>query len=241
MAIRQKGISGFTLIELLVVIAIIAVLIALLLPSLAAARESARMISCGANLKQFGLAHMYYVEDNNKTYVYGAAFGGADGIVWFMPGLSKYMPLSVKGMSPNPYLCPTDKSPMVYGPMYPDCSVPGQYLQPGGRVFCELSYGASAHICPWLQASGDQGKWWQYVRQEQVIEPAITLLMMDAGHPYPHDNPYISFRHRNGNAANILYVDGHVRAYNPPLPEYWGINLSDFRWEPYDGWWSRTQ
>jgi prepilin-type N-terminal cleavage/methylation domain-containing protein len=96
---------GFTLVELLVVIAMIGVLVALLLPAVQAARESARRAKCQNNLRQAALAlHMYY--DNHQHFPAGYILGGRSGDVsnysWSAMILSYLeQPAIVNGLAPN--------------------------------------------------------------------------------------------------------------------------------------------
>ncbi len=69
--------NGFTLIELLVVISIIALLIALLLPALASAREAGRTVQCLSNERQLGIAVAAYVGDNKGWYPAPSILEGA--------------------------------------------------------------------------------------------------------------------------------------------------------------------
>jgi prepilin-type N-terminal cleavage/methylation domain-containing protein len=62
---------GFTLVELLVVIGIIALLVAILLPSLGRAREQARQTACLSNLRQLGMMYQLYANDNHDQIPLG--------------------------------------------------------------------------------------------------------------------------------------------------------------------------
>src|SRR6188768_703565 len=68
--------SGFTLVELLVVIGIIAILISLLLPSLARARKAAQTVACAANLRSILQATHIFASQNNGLLP-GTAYSSA--------------------------------------------------------------------------------------------------------------------------------------------------------------------
>jgi len=70
---------AFTLIELLVVIAIIAVLMAILMPSLNIAREQARSINCRSNVRSLTLAWLIYKDDNDAKLVNANTPKGSPG------------------------------------------------------------------------------------------------------------------------------------------------------------------
>jgi len=74
---------AFTLIELLVVIAIIAVLIGLLVPSLAGARRAARITACGGRLQQIGVGVALYLNqfDNTMPQALGPLPGGGEAVI----------------------------------------------------------------------------------------------------------------------------------------------------------------
>lgn len=91
----QQFSRGFTLIELLVVITVIGILIALLLPAVQTAREAARKMECGNNLKQLSMAMLNYEQQNRALPVFSNQFAPQVFMLPFLERQDLYEKLEV--------------------------------------------------------------------------------------------------------------------------------------------------
>jgi prepilin-type N-terminal cleavage/methylation domain-containing protein len=147
--------DGFTLIELLVVIAIIALLAAMLLPTMARAKESARRTHCINNLRQIGLGIQMYRDDNGERpplYLVNPrqhTFG--------YPGANtEYLEKKSSLGSTNSFICLSDRTkgniPIDLGWEYfgaPDT----------GTATNSFTTSYAYHMGPWQQTTPDGKKW----------------------------------------------------------------------------------
>jgi prepilin-type N-terminal cleavage/methylation domain-containing protein len=152
---------GFTLIELLVVIAIIAILAAMLLPALAAAKSKAQAIACVSNTKQLQLGWEMYATDSQEIMVpnspyraggnaneswcpnlgtagagmdWNYAIGNTNSAVFGSSILAPYM-----GNQLGVYRCPADIIPSKNGQRVRSYSMQGQV----GNLYCHGGTGVS--------------------------------------------------------------------------------------------------
>ena len=98
--------KNFTLIELLIVIAIIAILAALLLPAVSAAKQKAYLIGCSSNLRQIGSYTAFYLDDFNGYYPYAGSLSLSGSVLRPIPE----MYAAELKMSPKIFVCPGDRN-----------------------------------------------------------------------------------------------------------------------------------
>ena len=104
---KKKQNTGFTLVELLVVIAIIGVLVALILPAISRARESARASACQNNLRQMGIGlHIFADRDPQERLCTGASDFRRDGCMDTWGWVADLV--NINAALPGEMLCPSN-------------------------------------------------------------------------------------------------------------------------------------
>jgi prepilin-type N-terminal cleavage/methylation domain-containing protein/prepilin-type processing-associated H-X9-DG protein len=213
---RKRAVRrGFTLIELLVVVAIIAVLMAILLPSLARAREQAKAVVCGSQERQIGLAILMYTSQNDGMLP-ATSDGGAGVNIWCVnspnyPTWLRDMTIQLGSTTSNYKgqritICPSYKA-----------------LWSGSGNY-GLNYLIFHYKSGWCNTP--------YTKITALANPGATAFLADVyyeglnslddrqyiiGPPYV-TSPPPNLHYRHNGALNLLWGDGHVEPYTKTMP-----------------------
>jgi prepilin-type N-terminal cleavage/methylation domain-containing protein/prepilin-type processing-associated H-X9-DG protein len=221
---------GFTLIELLVVIAIIAILAAILFPVFARAREAARATSCRSNLKQIGTSLRMYSQDYDEyltpAFVY---YVPGTSLAWYPDLLNPYV------KNAGIWYCPSDTRRVT--------TWLRDWLPVGeGPLMRTLRYSYGANDGGRAMPSGTAP-----TNEAEVQKPAERIALLDSGtielwsfsdaacSAAGHDHACTSLglpagvpanqrggvHFRHSDMANVLYLDGHVKAVKETQHIHW--------------------
>jgi prepilin-type N-terminal cleavage/methylation domain-containing protein/prepilin-type processing-associated H-X9-DG protein len=215
--------KGFTLIELLVVIAIIAILAAILFPVFMMAKESAQAASCLNSMKQIGIAHQLYIDNNNNCLVpigligiNGGPIAPSAGAIYWPDILSKYCSRTDKI-----HKCPAAKS-FGMGMSHPQLGRwmnAGSGASPGSLASqpCPLSivvhpirtvcFGDCGWITNFREPIPD--KWQEDVKGGQYLfrTPDNDLY----GELYYSVTSPVRMVNRHNGKTNCVFLDGHYQ------------------------------
>ena len=206
----------FTLIELLVVIAIIALLAAMLLPALSAARERARSADCTNKLKQIAVGTMMYVQDHEETYPKPFMYSGTGWPQGYIN--AGYVSSLADFACPSILIKPSDHKPApndkyTYGYSY-------------------SSYGMnySSIGTSYRQFGSGNPKWSEPAKLRDLNNPSDTIWGLDALRESDGGGNYIVYDSyapgsygvpdpRHGKVCNIAWCDGHVSGMSGNSPK----------------------
>ena len=245
--------SGFTLIELLVVIAIIALLMAIMMPSLQRVKKQARAVACQSNLKQWGLIFSMYTDYNDGLFLAGNHHD--NHVAQWHRALKEHYQEKMINFCPSAIRNRVEKAGGTAGNATWNHLAGGTFYawgQNNGDSFTGGSYAVNSWASnpPDDKASGPPENFW---RTPNVPGGARIPLFMDStwidGWPGEHDAPpqffddmgssmsrYCIDRHQGG--TNCIFLDWSVRKIG--CKEIWTFRWhrnfkTDNEWTPAGG------
>jgi prepilin-type processing-associated H-X9-DG protein/prepilin-type N-terminal cleavage/methylation domain-containing protein len=202
----RARIAAFTLVELLAVIVIIAILLAILFPSIMKVAASAKSVKCIANLRQFGLGIPAYAADHDGV-IYPACPNGT----WYWRGPSRTLGTSQGDAAAfAPYVGDVGGIWKIGGifscPMI-SLEFPGHFLNPPNQPYGAIGYTMNTEV---YRGNARLVKFGDHLSE-------VIVLMDGAGYGL---DMYLSLaplkkaaRHNAG--YNTLFLDGHVGHLQP--------------------------